>query len=66
MERLNVWQGKSKHAGLYLAPRAFRRGEMETLLTFVETCAGRPLKQWEANVLETLVKAANENEAVHG
>jgi len=48
------------------APRAFRKGEMETLLAFVEKCAGRPLRQWEANVMETLVKAANENEAMHG
>lgn len=48
------------------APRAFRKGEMETLLAFVEKCAGRPLKQWEANVMETLVKAANENEAMYG
>lgn len=49
-----------------LAPRAFRKGEMETLLAFVEKCAGRPLRQWEANVVETLVKAVNENEAMHG
>jgi len=48
------------------APRAFRKGEMETLLAFVEKCVGRPLRQWEANVVETLVKAVNENEAMHG
>lgn len=48
------------------APRAFRKGKMETLLAFVEKCAGRPLRQWEANVVETLVKAANENETMHG
>lgn len=39
---------------------------METLLVFIEKCAGRRLTQWEADVLETLVKEANENEAMHG
>lgn len=48
------------------APRAFRKGEMETLLAFVEKCAGRPLRQWEANVMETLIKAAREDEVMHG
>ena len=48
------------------APRRCRKGGMETLLVFVEKCAGRPLRQWEANVVETLVKAVNENEAMHG
>lgn len=46
-------------------PRTCRKGEMETLLTFAEKCAGRRLAQWEADVMETLVKAANENEAMH-
>lgn len=48
------------------APRAYRKGGMETLLAFIEKCAGRRLAQWEADVMETLVKAANENEAMHG
>lgn len=47
-------------------PRRHRKGGIETILVFVEKCAGRPLRDWEADVLETLVKAANENEAMHG
>lgn len=34
---------------------------METLLTFLDRCAGRKLAQWEADVLEVLVKAAAED-----
>lgn len=48
------------------APRRYRKGGMETLLVFVEKCAGRPLRDWEANVIETLAKAAGEDEAMHG
>lgn len=48
------------------APRAFRKGDMETLLAFIEKCAGRRLAQWEADVMETLVKTANENETMYG
>lgn len=47
-------------------PRRHRKGGMETILVFVEKCASRPLRDWEADVLETLVKAANENETMHG
>lgn len=46
-------------------PRICRKGGIETLLTFTEKCAGRRLAQWEADVMETLVKAANENEVMH-
>ena len=48
------------------APRALRQGEMEPLLLVVVKCAGRPLRQWEANVMETLIKAAREDEVMHG
>jgi len=47
-------------------PRRIRRGGMETLMVFVEKCAGRPLASWESDVLETLVKEAAESEAMHG
>lgn len=48
------------------APRVVRKGGMETVLVFAEKCAGRRLAQWEADVMETLVKAVNESEAMHG
>lgn len=47
-------------------PRRHRKGGMETILVFVKKCAGHSLRDWEADVLESLVKAANENEAMHG
>lgn len=49
----------------YLAmPRTYRTGRLETLLTFLDRCAGRRLAQWEADVLEVLVKAAAEDTPV--
>ena len=48
------------------APRPTKKGGMETLLAFIEEWAGRPLKKWEADAIEILAKAANEDETVHG
>lgn len=48
------------------APRPRKKGGMETLLVFIEERAGRPMKKWEADAIEILAKAANEDETVHG
>lgn len=48
------------------APRPTKKGGMEALLVFIEERAGRPMKKWEADAIEILAKAANEDETVHG
>ena len=48
------------------APRAARTDGMETLLRFIEKCAGRRLENWEAEAVAALAKAVKEDEAMHG
>lgn len=38
-------------------PRMVQQGDAETILAFVEKCAGRKLFSWEADVLLTLIRS---------
>ena len=45
-------------------PRAARTDGVETLLRFIEKCAGRRLENWEAEAVAALAKAVKEDEEI--